>query len=179
LKTLVTKKLIKKVPIKQRRGNEIYIGINFEPSPELDGGGLYKDGKLDPTIIESLKGACLAIMRMQRVATPEIVHDAMKKRGVLNFDVSSLQIGEIMASLFLDKHLMEVKSTGMGDYELIPAGENCYRIATGDGAARGPRIGGFASIPCGACPRISSCTPDGLISPSTCVYYTKWLNLDF
>ncbi|KAI3835954.1 hypothetical protein MKW92_026982 [Papaver armeniacum] len=34
----------------------------------------------------------------------------------------------------------------------------------------------LASIPCGVCPRLNECTPDGIISPTTCVYFKKWLD---
>ncbi|MCD7463556.1 hypothetical protein HAX54_050855 [Datura stramonium] len=50
----------------------------------------------------------------------------------------------------------------------------------GDALGTGPKtIGPMASIPHDACPRTSLSTPDGIISPQTCVYYTKWLNFEF
>lgn len=30
--------------------------------------------------------------------------------------------------------------------------------------------------PCGICPVINECTPDGAISPATCIYFDKWLS---
>ncbi|GAB4831834.1 Coronatine-insensitive protein [Ancistrocladus abbreviatus] len=40
-----------------------------------------------------------------------------------------------------------------------------------------PEVGGhMAAIPCTVCSRINFCTPDGVISPSTCRYFDKWLD---
>ncbi len=33
----------------------------------------------------------------------------------------------------------------------------------------------ITEMPCGVCPVVSQCTEGGIISPSTCVYYTQWL----
>jgi DNA-directed RNA polymerase III subunit RPC6 len=33
-------------------------------------------------------------------------------------------------------------------------------------------------MPCGKCPVISQCVDGGIISPTTCLYLTKWLSLD-
>ncbi|MCD7452843.1 hypothetical protein HAX54_018284 [Datura stramonium] len=102
----------------------------------------------------------------------------MKKRKVV--ECTSQQVAEILNSVVLDNAVIEVKSTGLGEYHSIPIGSVCYRIAAVDALGTGPKtIGPMASIPCGACPRISLCTPDGIISPQTCVYYTKWLNFEF
>ena len=40
----------------------------------------------------------------------------------------------------------------------------------------------FTSVPCGVCPVISQCVEGGVVSPSTCLYFTQWLEaneLDF
>ncbi|PIN15632.1 RNA polymerase III, subunit C34 [Handroanthus impetiginosus] len=179
IKSLLTKKLIKEVVNIQNKGKKHYMAVEFEPSKEISGGEWYVNGNLDKEFINVLKQLCLRYMHRQKVATLEGVHNELKKSQVLKFPISSQQVGEILYSLVLDNEIIEVKSTGLGEYHSIPIGTVCYRVASGTGAGKGPRIGAFASIPCGACPRISLCTPDGVISPSTCVYYNKWLNIDF
>ncbi|KAL8509132.1 hypothetical protein ACS0TY_016359 [Phlomoides rotata] len=62
--------------------------------------------------------------------------------------------------MVLENEIMEVKSTGLGDYHSIPIGKICYRAGSGI-----PKGGRFASMPCGVCPVIGLCAPDGLISP--------------
>jgi hypothetical protein len=39
----------------------------------------------------------------------------------------------------------------------------------------GAGVNGFAMSPCGVCPVLDKCTPSGLISPATCVYFSAWL----
>ena len=79
-----------------------------------------------------------------------------------------------MNALVFDNEILEVKSTGMGEFNSFPIGKVCYRCASKAGLKVEPKIGAMASIPCGVCPQISLCTLDGIISPTTCVYYTKW-----
>ncbi|CAA6656749.1 unnamed protein product [Spirodela intermedia] len=70
--------------------------------------------------------------------------------------------------------VLEVTSTGKGEFVGLPPGKKCYRCPREGGG--GPKMGAFGSIPCGVCPRIAECTPDGVISPKNCVYYDKWLS---
>lgn len=176
IKTLMGKKLIKEVPNIKYRGGKHYMASEFEPSKELTGGAWYVDGKLDKDFIGILKDLCLKIIGKLKVATAEGVYEFFKRNKIAKVEVSSQQIAEILRSMVLDNEILEVKSTGLAEYHSIPIGEVCYRCVTGVGIGQAQKTGAMASIPCGVCPRISMCTPDGIISPSTCVYYTEWLN---
>jgi DNA-directed RNA polymerase III subunit RPC6 len=46
----------------------------------------------------------------------------------------------------------------------------------GDGLAPGNALG---EVPCGACPVESECRVGGIVSPESCVYMDKWLELEF
>lgn len=176
LKSLLSKKLIKEIVNIKNKGRKHYMAAEFEPSKEVTGGAWYVDGNLDKELIGVLKGLCLKIINSKKVATVEGVYDFLKKSKVTTFDCTNQQIAEILNSMVLDNEIIEVKSTGLGEYHSIPIGTICYRIAKGAGLGESLKIGAMASIPCGMCPRISQCTPDGVISPSTCVYYQKWMN---
>lgn len=178
LSSLVKKKLIKQVVNIQNKGRKHYMAVEFEPSEELTGGAWYSGGNLDKEFITVLRDTCLKVIEMMKVATAEGIHDFLKKRKVV--ECTSQQVAEILNSMVLDNAVIEVKSTGLGEYHSIPVGSVCYRTASGVALGTGPKtIGSMASIPCGACPRISLCSPNGIISPQTCVYYTKWLSFDF
>ncbi|PHU21484.1 hypothetical protein BC332_06591 [Capsicum chinense] len=178
LTSLVKKKLIKQVVNIQNKGRKHYMAVEFEPSEDLTGGAWYSEGKLDKEFITVLRDTCLKVIEMMKVATAEGIHDFLKKRKVV--ECTSQQVAEILNSMVLDNAIIEVKSTGLGEYHSIAVGSVCYRSASGVALGTGPKtIGQMASIPCGACPRISLCTPNGIISPQTCVYYTKWLNFEF
>lgn len=178
LSSLVKKKLIKQVVNIQNKGRKHYMAVEFEPSEELTGGAWYSGGNLDKEFITVLRDTCLKVIEMMKVATAEGIHDFLKKRKVV--ECTSQQVAEILNSMVLDNAVIEVKSTGLGEYHSIPVGSVCYRTASCVALGTGPKtIGSMASIPCGACPRISLCSPNGIISPQTCVYYTKWLSFDF
>ena len=176
LKALQVKNKIKEVVNIQSKGRKHYMATEFEPSKELTGGAWYVEGNLDTEYINILKEACIRFLSKLKISTAEGLSGSISKSGVLAAEISSQQIVEILRALVLDNEIMEVKSSGSGEFSSIPIGTVCYRC-TNKGSLGGgaPNIGAMASFPCGVCPRISQCTPDGIISPKTCVYYTKWL----
>ncbi|XP_052170670.1 uncharacterized protein LOC127786930 [Diospyros lotus] len=176
LKALQGRKLIKEVVNIQSKGRKHYMAAEFEPSKELTGGEWYVGGNLDKEFIAILKESCLKIIRKIKVATAEGVSDFFKKNKITTAECTTQQIEEILKSMVLDNEILEIKSTGLGEFRSIPIGSVCYRSATGMGHGQGLKVGAMASIPCGVCPRISQCTPDGIISPRTCEYYNKWLD---
>ncbi|KAL6972847.1 hypothetical protein U1Q18_027021 [Sarracenia purpurea var. burkii] len=176
LKTLQGKKLIREVVNIQSKGRKHFMAAEFEPSKELTGGAWYTEGNLDKEFIAVLKESCSKIVRKLKVATAEGVSDFFANNKITTIECTTQQIGEILRSMVLDNEIIEVKSTGLGEFHAIPIGTLCYRSASGMGLGQGPRIGAMASIPCGVCPRINQCTPDGIISPKTCEYYKKWLD---
>ncbi|XP_076882401.1 uncharacterized protein LOC143530858 [Bidens hawaiensis] len=176
IKNLLNASLIKEVVHVQQKGRKHYIGADFQPSTEVTGGSWYNDGVLDVAYVDQLKDLCLKIIRRLKVATADGVYDFFKANRLTNTECTSQQIIEILRSMVLDNMIIDVKSTGLGEYHSIPVGQVCYRCLPTGGANQGPKAGALVSVPCGVCPRIRQCTPDGLISPSTCVYYTKWLD---
>ncbi|KAK4837213.1 hypothetical protein QYF36_003667 [Acer negundo] len=175
LKSLQAKNLIKEVVNIQSKGRKHFMATEFEPSKELSGGAWYADGKLDMDFIKIVRKQCVKHIVRLKVATFEGISDALKRSGIFKEDLTKQQIEEILRAMVLDKEIMELKSNGSGVFNNIPVGKVCYKVVKEGGSASEPRIGALASIPCGVCPQISLCTPDGIISPKTCVYYTKWL----
>nr|XP_017223790.1 PREDICTED: DNA-directed RNA polymerase III subunit RPC6-like isoform X2 [Daucus carota subsp. sativus] len=175
IKALIASQLIKEVPNVRSTYGKHYMGVEYEPSTELTGGSWYANGKLDQDLINFFRGTCLQILQKKlKVATAEGVHSFFAKAKFYKGDVSREMIAEILRSLVLDNEILEVKSTGLAEYHSIPVGEVCYRYVIGGGTGEASRTGVMVSIPCGVCPQIRLCTPDGVISPTNCVYYTKW-----
>ncbi|GKV26563.1 hypothetical protein SLEP1_g35844 [Rubroshorea leprosula] len=172
LKSLQDKNLVRLVPNFQSKGMKHYIAAEFNPSTEITGGAWYTDGSLDSDFIGVLKATCLKFVPNLKVATLEGFVEAVKKSRVSQVELSKKQIEELVESLVCDNELMKVKSTGIGEFASIPVGKVCYKRID-----KGNRVSGtMASIPCGVCPQISICTPDGIVSPKTCVYYNTWLD---
>jgi DNA-directed RNA polymerase III subunit RPC6 len=176
LKSLQAKKLIKEVVNIQNKGRKHYIAAEFEPSKEITGGTWYVEGNLDTEFINFLKKHCVKIIYEQKVATLEGILDTIRKSRAFNVEVTPQQIKEIVNALVFDNEVTEVESNGMGEFDYIPVGKVCYRCTSKGGLKGELKTGAMASIPCGVCPQISLCTADGIISPQTCVYFTKWLD---
>ncbi|KAK9141708.1 hypothetical protein Syun_011108 [Stephania yunnanensis] len=174
LKFLQDHNLIKEFSHYQNKGKKYFMAVEFEPSAEVTGGAWYSNGSLDMDFIATVKVSCLMCIKQLKVATVEGIAEFFDKTHVFHNKCFSEKIGEIVQTLVLDNEVMEVKSTGMGEYAGIPFGALCYKLVKKQGGV--PRVGALTSIPCGVCPRIHECTPDGIISPVTCVYYTKWLD---
>ncbi|CAN1175536.1 DNA-directed RNA polymerase III subunit RPC6 [Linum perenne] len=177
LNTLTERNMIKLV-VNVKSKAKTYMAAEFEPSRELTGGEWYSEGALDTVFVDFLKEQCLKIVKKLKVATLDAVVDLMKSSGMLMVDVSKKQFEEILKALVFDNAVVEVTSTGVGEFREVPVGKVCYKaVAAGKRGGGGEmRLGAMASVPCGVCPRINSCTPDGIISPKTCVYYQKWLD---
>ncbi|KAI9109557.1 hypothetical protein K1719_019611 [Acacia pycnantha] len=176
LASLQVKKLIKEVVNCQNKAKKHYMAFEFKPSKEISGGDWYIDGNLDKDFIDIVKRVCLKHIFIQKVATVDGILEWIKKNHAFRVEFTSHQIEEILQALVLDDQIVEMESTGFGEFASVPVGRVCYRCKNKRGPKGEPKIGAMASIPCGVCPRISSCTPDGIISPRTCVYYQKWLD---
>ncbi|KAL8459071.1 hypothetical protein ACS0TY_036516 [Phlomoides rotata] len=108
------------------------MGVEFEPSKEISGGDFYSDGKLDVEFIKLLKRYCLRQIKVRKVATVEGILTDVKKHDLVKFDISSQQVSEILESMVLENEIIEVKSTGLGDYHSIPIGKIYYRAGSGN-----------------------------------------------
>ncbi|BAS98509.1 DNA-directed RNA polymerase III subunit RPC6 isoform X1 [Oryza sativa Japonica Group] len=172
LRGLTSKGVLKVVNSVHKRAEKIYMDVRIDPSPEITGGTWYRNGQLDSDAVASARRRCLDQIDKLGVATAESIHEGIS-RECSNLAYSTEQVRDILRTMALDREVEEVRSTGAGEFGDLRAGRVCYRRG-------GPVQGGMMErIPCGVCPRIDECSPDGVISPSTCVYYKKWLQMDF
>lgn len=171
LKTLENQKLIKNVVDVHHKLNKYFMAVEFEPSKEITGGCWYLEGKLDIEFIRYLKELCLKYIEMIKVTTIEGLFEYIRGSDAFNVEFTRDQMLEIVQALVLDNEIEEEKSSGQGDFSSIPLGKVCYRRSK-----RRLSTAALTSIPCGVCPRINECTPDGIISPINCVYFKKWLD---
>ncbi|KAL9304258.1 hypothetical protein ACSQ67_021521 [Phaseolus vulgaris] len=159
IKLLISKTLIKEVVNIQNKSKKVLMAMEFEPSKEITGGEWYTEAYFP-----------------KKVATRDAILEWTRTLGseVFPGGVSSGQVEQILKVLVMENKVQEVNSTGFGDFSTVPAGEVCFRLAKKVGT--NVKAGAMASIPCGVCPRIKFCTPNGVISPTTCQYYQKWLD---
>lgn len=177
IKSLKAKSLIQEVKSLAAAGRKVLMGAGFQPSDQISGGIWYSEGKMDEEYIATLRDACRAFIKRNKVATLDSLHKQVDQASTV--PVPQEQTAKLLEMMVLDNELVEVKSTGLGEFSRIRVGENCYKLsnaAAAGGDQSTPITGAYASIPCGVCPVRDMCTPDGVVSPSTCVYYTKWFS---
>ncbi|KAH9616022.1 hypothetical protein KSS87_014840 [Heliosperma pusillum] len=151
------------------------MATEFEASADLTGGVWYQDGVFDSDMIETLRKACKSIINRHKVITADGILHAIMKSGALQFEMKIEQMKKILDTLCLENVIFKVKSNGLGEFVSIPIGSECYKSRL-----KQKKTGALASVPCGSCTRINQCDPNGIVSPATCAYFTKWLeNLDF
>ncbi|KAJ1259808.1 hypothetical protein BS78_10G184400 [Paspalum vaginatum] len=167
-RTLVSLELLKEVSDVRHRRKKVFMATDFQPSAEMTGGTWYHDGRLDTDAVSAARHSCQAQVERLGVATVDMIHNGiLRDNPRAGYTINN--ITGIVETMVLDKVLEEVKSTGEGEFTAIRSGTVCYRPVAH------PAEGGMMEgIPCGVCPRIDECSPEGVISPSTCVYYKKW-----
>jgi len=168
VRTLVTQGLIKEVSDVRHRSRKIFMATDFQPSAEITGGTWYHDGRLHTDAVTARR-CCQAQVERLGAATVQMIH-----HGILKDDPRARYTIDKIRDIIKTMVLEEVKSTGTGEFTALRASTMCYRQVTG-----APQGGTMEGILCGVCPRIDVCSPEGVISPSTCVYYKKWLQMDF
>lgn len=179
LKLLETRKLIKTVTNVQNPSRKTYMVYELEPSRDLTGGAWYTEHQFDSEFIEVLRSACCQFIKQRGEATVREVADHIRSRGVSKVELRVEDIAMIVNTLVYDGRLDPVASSSSpGDREQEEDGEGVgqeggerYRPALSSIPSTTP----LTSVPCGTCPVSRDCQPGGVISPSTCIYMTQWL----
>lgn len=160
---LITRGLIKEVRSVQGTNKRVYIVSEVDPSVAHTGGPWYNDEQeFDYEFIGTIYSQILAYMTSMEYVTVESVTDYVAELKISNEDLTKSDIRQLMMTMLYDTVIEECE--GRKD-----AGEY-FRRSTSI-----PAVNHLSSIPCGSCPVFYDCTPDGVISPKTCVYMKEWL----
>uniref|UniRef100_A0A7S0UN05 DNA-directed RNA polymerase III subunit RPC6 n=1 Tax=Polytomella parva TaxID=51329 RepID=A0A7S0UN05_9CHLO len=175
LKTLESRRLIKDVKNVNNPSRKLYMLYELEPSNEVTGGAWYTENQFDAEFIDVLREACYRYIVMEKDVTVNRVADFIRSRGFSKVDLRVEDIKTILYTLVCDGIVDvidpdELDATG-GGTGANDDDEEHYRPAALKGAKSTP----LTDTPCGTCPVFDECRAGGLISPSTCVYFEKWL----
>ncbi|KOM37273.1 hypothetical protein LR48_Vigan03g065400 [Vigna angularis] len=131
IKLLISKTLIKEVVNIQNKSKKVLMAMEFEPSKEITGGEWYTEGRLDTQLIDALSDVCLKLISRKKIATRDAILEWTRTLGseVFPRGVSSGQVEQILKVLVMENKLLEVNSTGFGDFSSVPVGEVCFRLA--------------------------------------------------
>ncbi|KAF8897294.1 RNA polymerase Rpc34 [Infundibulicybe gibba] len=146
LKTLIQKKLIKRVPSVQHPTRKIYMLDNLEPSIALTGGPWYTDNELDTEFIQHLTDACLKFIRdlsfpkrrshgkdgvlfpisnSPQYPTAEHIRNSLRQARLTETDLSVEHVEMLLNVLVLDGEIEKLPAFGgaLWDSSAIDNGE--------------------------------------------------------
>ncbi|CAN7999862.1 unnamed protein product, partial [Ixodes hexagonus] len=195
LKNLQSKKLIKAVKSVSASKKKVYMLFNLEPDRSITGGAWYSDQDFESEFVEVLNQQCHRFL--QKKASPlETCKDPMLEKNasfasskevwnfIMELGISKVQLSmddieTILNTLIYDGKVektvvsagaMGASSKGVDAADVV----NLYRAVE-------PLVesAGIMRMPCGTCPVIQNCYEGGAVSPATCQYFKKWLDMDF
>lgn len=189
LANLEARKLIKSVNNVQYKNRKMYMLVGVEPAQAVTGGPWYTDDKefdiefirvLYNQVQEFLKSrphqmaSVAAVERyladlkisVEPLRTPH-VHTLL---NVMELDAIVESVSPSRAEL-ADEGAPGAPPGGEEDPEAARARTTYYRVNK-----QVVSVLAVANTPCGVCPVVRDCHPDGIISPRTCIYIDEWLN---
>lgn len=166
LKVLETRKLVKTVKSVQQKTKKLYMAYDLQPTREVSGGPWYTDQEFDHGFVEAMKKLIMRFIGEKGIATIEEIAAALSTLGVTQVKLELEDVRLVVDSLVCDLKLEEVKAYQRSDSNK----GSRYKVAK---ASSDHNF--LAHVPCGTCPVRASCSPNGLISPSNCIYLDKWL----
>lgn len=167
LKNLEGRSLVKAVKTVTNKNRKVYMLFELTPSREVTGGAWYTEQDYDAEFVDVVKQQCLQFITKQGLADLEAIADAIRKSGITQVELGLEEFKQIMDTLVLDGDVEETMGGATYSSETV-----CYRVAK----SRIPETSALTNIPCGICPVLHECSPGGLISPETCVYFNDWLS---
>lgn len=186
LKSLETKKLIKSVQSVNASKKKVYMLFDLEPDRSITGGAWYSGKEFESEFVEILNEQCYHFLlkrkeeiqekylhdpvmrRTSSFVTSKEIRDYIKNLGISRVELSTEDIETILNTLFYDGKVERSLMTKQGEQVSL------YRAV--DSVLEAQKGSGFIRLPCGICPIIDNCHPDGLINPQQCVYMKEWLD---
>ncbi|KAK9817314.1 hypothetical protein WJX72_012527 [[Myrmecia] bisecta] len=162
LKVLEQRSLIKAIKSVSNANRKVYMLYELEPARELTGGAWYTEHEYDSEFIEVLQQACYQFILNAGEASLDDVALFIKEKGFSKVELRADDVMSLINCLEYDGKIDRVERE---------EGEMFRRALL-----EIPDTSAFTNVPCGSCPVFNDCTPDGAISPNTCVYYQKWLD---
>jgi len=176
LGSMESKGLIKLFKSIQGKKKKVYMLSEIEPSMEITGGIWYSGLEFNKKLIDALSEKCFAFIKKKEVATREEITLHVRKLGMLPGNIKEEEVQSILNTLLFDDKI-ELVTNHIERMEEAQASGNkkVFQKAYKVKKRYEPEIA-LLSVPCTFCPVIKECYPDGVISPSTCLYFKEWLD---
>lgn len=173
---LMARRLVKEVKSVQARNKRIYILAELDPSPQHTGGPWYNDDQqYDIEFIDALYAQILAFLKRRTHVAYTSVHQVttyLASIKLCNEPLAVHDIRTLMTTMLYD-----------GVIEQPPCNAPSPQVTDQAHSSRDyfrpvvttPSVDHLTSVPCGRCPLLRDCSPDGVISPASCIYISEWL----
>lgn len=174
-KTLEARKLIKAVKHVTQQNRKVYMLYELEPSREITGGAWYTEHEYDAEFINVLREQCVKFIYSRDRVTLSEVSEFVRSSKLSHVELGDDDVLQIVNTLVYDGKVDDIKDESHDDGMTV-ADEDFKAITYYTRAAHPvPESNAYTDLPCGVCPVINECRPDGLINPIDCEYMTAWL----
>eukprot|EP00188_Purpureofilum_apyrenoidigerum_P005721 Plantae.Rhodophyta-Purpureofilum_apyrenoidigerum.ctg7768.p1 GENE.Plantae.Rhodophyta-Purpureofilum_apyrenoidigerum.ctg7768~~Plantae.Rhodophyta-Purpureofilum_apyrenoidigerum.ctg7768.p1 ORF type:complete len:292 (-),score=55.47 Plantae.Rhodophyta-Purpureofilum_apyrenoidigerum.ctg7768:358-1233(-) len=166
IKTLETRKLVKTVQSASQRNKKIYMLYELQPGQELTGGPWYNEqNEYDLTFINVICRQIKNLVDSKSDVTVDDICSHLNSSGVFRERLLNEHVEQVLGTMIYDGTLAEYR-----DKESNPGAKASYYSPKPV-----PTLNSLTDVPCGVCPVLMHCHPNGDISPETCKYFEQWL----
>lgn len=192
LKSLESRKLIKSVQSVNANKKKVYMLFELEPDRSITGGAWYSGKEFESEFVEILNEQCFRYLcdkreqintnskyandpllkRNAQFATSKEIRDFIQSLGISKINLSVEDIECILNTLVYDG---KVEKSVVANSTAGGAGEHIFLFRAVYSILSSQYGSSVVRTPCGICPLIDQCHPDGIINPRQCVYMKEWL----
>ncbi|KAF1332468.1 DNA-directed RNA polymerase iii subunit, partial [Globisporangium splendens] len=152
LRLLETRRLVKSVKSISSKNKKLYMLFDLVPSTEITGGPWYNEQEFD-----------------HGTSTLNAITDKVHASGISKVALGPEEIRSIIQTLMYDGRVEEVRAV-----RLTPGAshETKYKVSHDIST-----FNYLSETPCGVCPVFNQCQEGNIISPHSCLYISKWVEL--
>lgn len=148
--------------------------FHLEPSVNITGGPWYTDNEFDHEFVNLIAGAVERQIRDAwetegKPTSLQMVDNYIKNSGVSREQLTTEQIKQVLNRLKYDAKVETIMITAEKRKQFMDPGPWYRSLKT-----TVTHYDRFTSVPCGVCPVFADCSPGGVISPESCVYFEEW-----
>ncbi|RHY43300.1 hypothetical protein DYB26_000054, partial [Aphanomyces astaci] len=164
IRLLETRHLVKAVKSISQKNKKLYMLFDLVPSRDITGGPWYNEQEFDHDFIDTLRNFVCQFIRAKAsplgIVTLKQITDKVHESGIAKVSLGPDEMMSILNTLIYDDRVEE---------EWRDVSYKVSREVTD--------FDSLSDTPCGICPVFDQCADGNIISPATCIYLTKWLDI--
>ncbi|ETW00657.1 hypothetical protein H310_07224 [Aphanomyces invadans] len=169
IRLLETRHLVKAVKSISQKNKKLYMLFDLVPSRDITGGPWYNEQEFDHDFIDTLRNFVCQFIRAKGIVTLKQITDKVHESGIAKVSLGPDEMMSILNTLIYDDRVEEVRAARLASGEWREVSYKVSREVTD--------FDTLSDTPCGVCPVFDQCADGNIISPATCIYLTKWLDI--